>query len=81
MKHALTAPEASEDEDDLVADGLSRKDDDFNLIAFRALLKILEDPILAEYHMSCAQCITFIIRELGPLAKQIMDEVFMVFVI
>lgn len=76
MKQKSAEPETSDHEEDAqIADGLSKKNDDFNMIAFKALLKILEDPVLTEYHMSCAQCITFIIRELGPQAKPIMDMV------
>jgi Serine/threonine-protein kinase mTOR domain len=65
-----------DDEDNFDAPLVRRKDDDFQSIAYSALLKMLQDPVLLEYHMSCTQCITFITRDMGPHAKLYLNSVF-----
>ena len=79
MKSSLIPVDPTrEEDDDENYDALSvrRKDDDFQGIAYNALLKMLQDPVLIEYHMSCAQCITFITRDMGAHAKLFLNSVF-----
>jgi hypothetical protein len=69
-------PTREEDEEENCdAPLVRRKDDDFHGIAYNALLKMLQDPVLLEYHMSCSQCITFITRDMGPHAKLFLNSV------
>lgn len=50
-------------------------DDHLSWLAFSSLLKIIQDPALIEFHMPATQCITFIVKELGPRARFILDRV------
>ena len=84
MKHAVIANEDAED--DIINSsplhpqqhrlgGQMASEDRLPWLAYSALLRIVEDPVLVEYHMPATQCITFIVKELGPRARHLLDSV------
>lgn len=77
MKQSSLKTSISTDDvnDDPITDDLVKRDTNYHSIAYFSLLKLLNDPMLAEYHMSCAQCITFIIRDMGAQAHDLLDSV------